>query len=67
MRTANWLMNAGINYLGELIQKTEEELLRSRNFGRKSLREIKDILEQMGLSLGIRLDDKLYQALQEAQ
>jgi DNA-directed RNA polymerase subunit alpha len=56
VRSANCLQNANIRYIYELVQKTEAEMLRTKNFGRKSLNEIKDILSQMGLSLGLKLD-----------
>ena len=57
VRSANCLKNAEIDYIGELVQKTEAEMLKTRNFGRKSLNEIKEILAEMGLSLGIKLPD----------
>ena len=57
VRSANCLKNAGINLIGELVQKTEAEMLKTKNFGRKSLNEIKAILEEMGLSLGMKLDN----------
>jgi len=57
VRSANCLENADIKYIGELVQKTEAEMLRTKNFGRKSLNEIKEILGEMGLSLGMKLDD----------
>ncbi len=56
VRSANCLQNANIRYIYELVQKTEAEMLRTKNFGRKSLNEIKDILNRMGLSLGMKLD-----------
>ncbi len=56
VRSANCLANANIRYIGELVQKTEAEILRTKNFGRKSLNEIKEILAEMGLSLGMKLD-----------
>jgi DNA-directed RNA polymerase subunit alpha len=56
VRSANCLKNASITYIGELVQKTEAEMLKTKNFGRKSLNEIKGILEEMGLSLGMKLD-----------
>lgn len=56
VRSANCLKNAGIRYIGELIQKTEAEMLKTKNFGRKSLNEIKDMLDEMGLSLGSKVD-----------
>ncbi len=56
VRSANCLKNANITLIGELVQKTEAEMLKTKNFGRKSLNEIKGILEEMGLSLGMKLD-----------
>lgn len=56
VRSANCLQNAKIKYIGELCQKTEAEMLKTKNFGRKSLNEIKEILTEMGLSLGMKLD-----------
>jgi DNA-directed RNA polymerase subunit alpha len=56
VRSANCLKNANIKLIGELVQKTEAEMLKTKNFGRKSLNEIKKILEDMGLSLGMKLD-----------
>jgi DNA-directed RNA polymerase subunit alpha len=57
VRAANCLRNAHIRYIGELVQKTEQEMLKTKNFGRKSLNEIKDILAEMGLALGMKLDN----------
>jgi DNA-directed RNA polymerase subunit alpha len=57
VRSANCLKNADIKYIGELVQKTEQEILLTKNFGRKSLNEIKEILSCMGLRLGIKLDN----------
>jgi len=57
VRSANCLKNASITYIGELVQKTEAEMLKTKNFGRKSLNEIKGILEEMGLSLGMKIDN----------
>ena len=57
VRSANCLKNANIRLIGELVQKTEAEMLTTKNFGRKSLNEIKDILSQMGLSLGVKVTD----------
>ena len=57
VRALNCLKNANIRFIGELVQKTEEELLKTKNFGRKSLNEIKNVLHQMGLSLGMELQD----------
>ena len=56
VRSANCLQNANIKYIYELVQKTEAEMLRTKNFGRKSLNEIKEILSDMGLHLGMKLD-----------
>ena len=56
VRSANCLQNANIQLIGELVQKTEAEMLKTKNFGRKSLNEIKEILATMGLSLGLKLD-----------
>ena len=56
VRSANCLKNADIRYIWELVQKTEPEMLRTKNFGRKSLNEIKAILEEMGLHLGLKLE-----------
>jgi len=57
VRSANCLENADIKYIGELVQKSEAEMLRTKNFGRKSLNEIKEILSEMGLSLGLKLEE----------
>ena len=57
VRSANCLKNADIKYIGELVQKTEQEILMTKNFGRKSLNEIKEILSCMGLRLGTKLDN----------
>lgn len=56
VRSANCLQNANIRYIGELVQKSEMEMLRTKNFGRKSLNEIRDILQEMGLSLGMKIE-----------
>ena len=56
VRSANCLQNANIRYIGELVQKTEAEMLKTKNFGRKSLNEIKELLTSMGLELGTTLD-----------
>ena len=56
VRSANCLQNANIRFIGELVQKTEAEMLKTKNFDRKSLKEIKEILAEMGLSLGMKLD-----------
>jgi DNA-directed RNA polymerase subunit alpha len=57
VRSYNCLKNANIRTIGELVQKTEAEMLKTKNFGRKSLNEIKEILSGMGLSLGMKLDN----------
>ncbi len=57
VRSYNCLKNANIATIGELIQKTEAEMLKTKNFGRKSLNEIKEILAQMGFSLGMKIDE----------
>ncbi len=57
VRSANCLQNANIKTIGDLVQKTEAEMLKTKNFGRKSLKEIKEILAEMGLSLGMKLDN----------
>ena len=56
VRSANCLQNANIKLIGELVQKSEGEMLKTKNFGRKSLKEIKEILADMGLSLGMQID-----------
>jgi DNA-directed RNA polymerase subunit alpha len=56
VRSANCLKNANIRFIGELVNKSEAEMLKTKNFGRKSLNEIKEILNNMGLSLGMKID-----------
>jgi DNA-directed RNA polymerase subunit alpha len=56
VRSANCLQNANITLIGELVQKTEQDMLKTKNFGRKSLKEIKEILATMGLGLGMKFD-----------
>ncbi len=56
VRSANCLKNANIRFIGELVQRTEQEMLKTKNFGRKSLNEIKEVLMEMGLTLGMKLD-----------
>jgi DNA-directed RNA polymerase subunit alpha len=56
VRSANCLKHANIKLIGDLVQRTEAEILATKNFGRKSLNEIKEILTEMGLSLGMKLD-----------
>jgi len=62
VRSYNCLKNANIRTIRELVQKSENEMLKTKNFGRKSLNEIKEILTSMGLSLGMRLDQPATQA-----
>jgi len=57
VRAANCLRNANIRFIGDLVQKTEQEMLKTKNFGRKSLNEIKEILTEMGLHLGMKLEN----------
>jgi DNA-directed RNA polymerase subunit alpha len=56
VRSANCLKNSNIRHIYELVEKTEAEMLKTKNFGRKSLNEIKEILASMGLHLGMKLD-----------
>jgi len=58
VRSYNCLKNAGIRTIGELVQKSEAEMLKTKNFGRKSLNEIKEILTKMDLELGMKIDEK---------
>ena len=58
VRSMNCLQNANIRYIGELVQRTEAEMLKTKNFGRKSLNEIREILDSMGLALGMRFDEQ---------
>jgi DNA-directed RNA polymerase subunit alpha len=57
VRSANCLQNANIRFIGELVQKTESEMLKTKNFGRKSLNEIKETLSSLGLNLGMAIDN----------
>jgi DNA-directed RNA polymerase subunit alpha len=57
VRSANCLQNANIRYIGELVQRSEAEMLKTKNFGRKSLNEIKEVLGTMSLELGMTLDN----------
>lgn len=57
VRSANCLKNAGIKLIGELVSRTEAEMLKTQNFGRKSLNEIKDVLADMGLTLGMTIEN----------
>lgn len=56
VRSANCLKNANIRFIGELVTRSEAEMLKTKNFGRKSLNEIKEILSEMGLSLGMKIE-----------
>jgi len=62
VRSYNCLKNADIRTIGDLVTRTEPDMLKTKNFGRKSLNEIKDILAEMGLSLGMDIDVKKYRA-----
>jgi len=57
VRSANCLQNANITLIGELVQRSEQDMLKTKNFGRKSLKEIKEILATMNLSLGLKIDN----------
>ena len=63
VRASNCLKSAGLHIVGELVQRTEADLLKTKNFGRKSLEDIRRVLESMGLDFGIRVDnfDEKYQ------
>jgi DNA-directed RNA polymerase subunit alpha len=65
VRAANCLNNANITTVGELAMKSEQEMLKYRNFGKKSLNEIKQKLEQLGLSLGMKFDERMLEKLTE--
>jgi DNA-directed RNA polymerase subunit alpha len=65
VRSYNCLKNASIRTIRDLVQKSEAEMLKTKNFGRKSLNEIKEILHSMGLTLGMRLDQPFPQSQQE--
>jgi len=65
VRAANCLNNANITTVGELAMKSEQEMLKYRNFGKKSLNEIKDKLEALGLSLGMKFDERLLDSKKE--
>ncbi|MBI5585716.1 MAG: DNA-directed RNA polymerase subunit alpha [Deltaproteobacteria bacterium] len=67
VRSANCLKNAHIRFIWELVQKTESEMLKTKNFGRKSLNEIKAILEEMGLGLGLKLEGFVPPPLEETK
>jgi DNA-directed RNA polymerase subunit alpha len=57
VRSANCLKNAEINFIGDLAQKTDQEMLKTKNFGRKSLNEIKALLAEMDLTLGMKFEN----------
>jgi DNA-directed RNA polymerase subunit alpha len=67
VRSANCLKNAGINLIGELVRKTEAEMLKTKNFGRKSLNEIKEILMESGLSFGMKLDSPPWEKAEKTE
>ena len=56
VRSANCLQNAGIEYIYQLVQRSEQEMLKTKNFGRKSLNEIREILSERQLSLGMKFE-----------
>jgi DNA-directed RNA polymerase subunit alpha len=56
VRSSNCLKSANITFIGELVQRTEQDMLKTKNFGRKSLQELKEILDSKGLSLGMKVD-----------
>jgi len=58
VRSYNCLKNANIQTIGQLVTKSESEMLKTKNFGRKSLNEINEILENLGLSFGMKLDER---------
>jgi len=65
VRAANCLNNANITTVGQLAQKTEQEMLKYRNFGKKSLNEIKEKLAALGLSLGMKFEPELLDGIKE--
>ena len=66
VRTANCLKTSNLQHVGDLVQKTEEELLKAKNFGKKSLSELKEVLAGMGLRLGMQVDsDKFYEEVKK--
>jgi DNA-directed RNA polymerase subunit alpha len=69
VRATNCLRSANISLVGELVQRTENEMLKTKNFGKKSLDEIKNVLEEMGLDFGMKIDsfDKKYQEYKRKQ
>ncbi len=67
VRSYNCLKNANIQTIAELVQKTDSEMLKTRNFGRKSLNEIKEILEEMGLHLGMKVEEEDLKQISQAR
>jgi len=67
VRSYNCLKNANIQTLGELVTRSEAEMLKTKNFGRKSLNEIKEILGGMGLSFSMKLDDRGTPVMEELE
>lgn len=67
VRSYNCFKNANIKTIADLVQKTEHEMLKTKNFGRKSLNEIKEILSGMGLSFGMKLDEETLERIRQAQ
>ena len=67
VRSYNCLKNANIQTIAELVQRTDSEMLRTRNFGRKSLNEIKEILDDMGLHLGMKIDDDVLKQIAQSK
>jgi DNA-directed RNA polymerase subunit alpha len=65
VRAYNCLKSAGINTIAELVQRTEGELMKTKNFGRRSLEEIKEVLTNMGLKLGMRINPELLEKFKE--
>ncbi len=65
VRSTNCLKNASIKTIGELVQRTESEMLKTKNFGRKSLNEIKELLGELGLELGMKLNPAIVKQLSE--
>ena len=64
-RSLNCLRKAGIEYAGDLVQRSEDDLLNLENFGKRSLVEIRERVEEMGLSLGIAIDKEVFEAEKE--
>ena len=67
VRSYNCLKNANIQTIAELVRRTDSEMLRTRNFGRKSLNEIKEILDDMGLHLGMKLEEDVLKQITQAK